>query len=346
MRTLMRFRTAALRERLGVQNRLRERRDAAKVVALLCLAWVASPIPAAEYPSKPVRLIVGFPPGGGGDFIARLAGEALSGELHQNVVVDNRAGAGGLIGAELVARAAPDGYTLLVGTTGALSISPNLQANIPYNPVTDFTPVGMIGSVPNVVVVPAASPYRSVKDLIDAAKAKPGTLNYASTGVGATPHMAGEMLRVLANVQIVHVPYKGNGPAMIDLFAGRIDLMFPTIPSAISHVKAGRIRALAVTGDKPSAALPGVMTVGASGVPGYRVENWYGLLVPARTPQATVQALFNALNSGLAKRDMQERLTAQGIEREVLTPQQMSAFIKDEMMRWGRVVKTANIKIE
>lgn len=322
------------------------RLNSRKTIAALCIALVALPLLAAEYPSKPVRLIVGFPPGGAGDFIARLAGEALSAELQQNVVVDNRAGAGGLIGAELVARAAPDGYTVLVGTTGAMSISPNLQPKIPYNPVTDFSPVGMIGAFQNVFVVPSASPYRSVKDLIDAAKAKPGTLNYASTGVGATPHMAGEMLRVLANVQIVHVPYKGNGPAMIDLFAGRVDLMFPTIPSAISHVKAGRIRALAVTGDKPSAALPGVMTVRESGLPSYRVENWFGLLVPAGTPQGPVQALYNALNSGLSKRELQERLAAQGIERQALTPQEMAGFIKEEMMRWGRVVKAANIKIE
>jgi tripartite-type tricarboxylate transporter receptor subunit TctC len=316
-------------------------------LALLWLALWAAPTFAAEYPTKPIRLVVGFPPGGAGDFIARLAAQALAEELRQSVVVDNRAGAGGIIGADIVAKAAPDGYTVLVGTTGAVSINPSLQASIPYNPATDFAAVGMIGHFQNVIVVPADSTLRSLKDLIAATKSKPGGLNYASTGVGATPHMAGEMLRVMANAQLVHVAYRGNGPAMTDLLGGRVDFMLPTLPSALSLVRAGRLRALAVTGDARAAALPEVPTVIELGYPSYRVVNWFGLLVPARTPEHAVKTLHAALGAGLAKREVQERLVAQGIEpAKASTPQQMGLFIKEEIVRWARVVKAANIKPE
>ena len=317
-----------------------------QMLACLCLLLSTTALAAADYPTKPIRLIVGFPPGGAGDFIARLAGQALSDELRQSVVVDNRAGAGGIIGADIVAKALPDGYTLLVGTTGALSINPSLQPKIPYNPTTDFAPVGMIGNFQNAIVVPTASIHRTLKDLIQAAKSKPGSLNFASTGVGATPHMAGEMLRVMANVEIVHVPYKGNGPAMTDLLAGHVDFMFPTLPSALPHIRAGRLHPLAVTGEEPSSALPGVQTVRELGWPSYRVVNWFGLLVPARTPQGPVQILHAALGRALSKRDMQERLRARGIEPQVYTRQQMAAFIIEELSRWARVVKTANIAME
>lgn len=315
-------------------------------LACLCLLLATAALAVAEYPTRPIRLIVGFPPGGAGDFIARLAGQALSDELRQSVVIDNRAGAGGIVGADVVAKAPPDGYTLLVGTTGALSINPSLQPKIPYNPTTDFAPVGMIGNFQNAIVVPATSSYRNLQDLIHAAKSKPGSLNFASTGVGATPHMAGEMLRVMANVEVVHVPYKGNGPAMTDLLAGRVDFMLPTLPSTLPHIRAGRLRPLAVTGEKPSSTLPDVPTVRELGWPSYRVVNWFGLLVPARTPQETVQILHAALARGLSKREIQERLTAQGIEPQTYTRQQMAAFIIEELSRWARVVKGANIAVE
>lgn len=313
--------------------------------ALSCLALATTPATAAGFPEKPVRLIVGFPPGGAGDLLARLAGQALSTELGQSVVVDNRSGAGGIIAAEMVAGATPDGYTVLVGTTGAVTISPSLQPKITYSPTKDFSPVGMIGNFQNVIVVPVASSHRTLKELIAAAKAKPEALNYASTGVGATPHMAGEMLRVLADVQIVHVSYKGNGPAMTDLIAGRVDFMLPTLPSALPHLKAGRLRALAVTGEKRSSALPDVAPVRELGWPTYRVVNWFGLLAPARTSPETIQTLHTALAKGLAKPATQEQLTNAGVESESLTPRQMAAFIEEELARWARVVKAANITL-
>ncbi len=317
-----------------------------RMLVCLCLLLSTPALAAADYPTKPIRLIVGFPPGGAGDFIARLAGQALSNELRQSVVIDNRAGAGGIIGADIVAKALPDGYTLLVGTTGALSISPGLQPKLSYNPTLDFAPVGMIGNVQNAMVVPTTSPYQTLRDLIHAAKSKPGSLNFASTGVGATPHMAGEMLRVMANVELVHVAYKGNGPAMTDLLAGRVDFMFPTLPSALPQIRAGRLRPLAVTDEKRSSTLPDVPTVRELGWPSYRVVNWFGILVPARTPQETVQILHAALGRGLSKQEMQERLTAQGIEPQTYTRQQMAVFIKEELSRWANVVKTANIAME
>ena len=317
------------------------------VTALVIVLGCGAPaLRAADYPTKPIRLIVGFPPGGAGDSLARLAAQALGAEVRQTVVVDNRPGAGGIIGADTVAKASPDGYTLLIGTTGAVTISPNLQASIPYNPTTDFAPIGMIGGFQNVVVVPTGSPYGSLKELIEAAKAKPGTLNYASAGVGATPHMAGEMLRVVTNIQVVHVPYKGSGPALTDLFGGRVQFMLPTLPSGLPHVRAGRLRALAVTGDKPSPTLPDVLPVSRLGWPGYHVVNWFGLLAPARVPPQVVQTLHEALTRGLNKREMQERLTAEGVEPQPQSPQQMRTFIREEMARWGRVVKAAGIKLE
>jgi len=301
---------------------------------------------AAEYPTKPIRLIVGFPPGGAGDLIGRFTGQMLSQELGQPVVIDNRAGAGGTIGAGIVATAVPDGYTLFLATTGAITVSPTLQPNLPYKPLTDFTPVGMIGNFQNVIVVPVAKPYKSLKELVAAAHASPGKLNYASTGVGATPHLAGEMLRVVTNAQLVHVPYKGNGPAMIDLLAGRVECMFPTLPSGLTYIKAGQLRALAVTGDRRSSLLADTPTVAEQGWPGYRVVNWFGILAPSKLPPPILDKLNKALVNGLGRPQIVERLGSQGVTPESSTPKELAVFMKEEVARWAKVIKAANIVAE
>jgi tripartite-type tricarboxylate transporter receptor subunit TctC len=309
-------------------------------------ALLSQPASAADYPGKPIRFIVGFPPGGGGDLIARVVGQGLAGEMGQTVIIDNRAGAGGVIGSDIVAKAPPDGYTLLLGTTGAITISPSLQSRMLYDPRTDFSPVGMIGSFQNVVVVPAASGVRSLKDLIDAARRQPGKINFGSAGVGTTFHMAGEMLRVMADVNIVHVPYKGNGPAMTDLIAGRLDCMFPTLPSALPYLKTDRLRALAVTGPARSPALADVPTVAETGLSGYRVVNWYGVLAPARTPASIVDKLNGVLNKVVRSAEVQEHLSNQGIASQTSSPAQFRAFIAGEISRWAAVIKSAGIKAE
>ena len=314
---------------------------------LLSVTPAHAAAPAGNYPSKPIRFIVGFPPGGGGDLVARLIGQALSETYHQTVVIDNRAGAGGVIGSAIVAKAPPDGYTLLLATTGATTISPGLQSKMLYDSRTDFSPVGMIGSFQNVLVVPAASPVKSVKDLVETAKRQPGKVTFASAGVGTTFHMSGEMLKVLAGINIVHVPYKGNGPAMTDLIAGRIDCMFPTLPSALSYLKADRLRAIAVTGPSRASALPDIPTVAESGIAGYRVVNWYGVLAPAGTPPAIVDKLNRTLNDTVLKRaDIRDNLVNQGVNIQTTTPAELTTFIRDEVARWDKVIKSAKIKLD
>jgi tripartite-type tricarboxylate transporter receptor subunit TctC len=312
----------------------------AALVAASACAW------SAGYPEKPIRFIVGFPPGGAGDIIGRFAGQMLSEELGQPVVIDNRAGAGGTIGADMVAKALPDGYTLLLATTGAVSVSPSLLPNLPYKPMTDFAPVGMIGNFQNVVAVPTNSSYRTLRDLINAAQKDTDKLNYGSTGIGATPHLAGEMLRVVANAPLVHIAYKGNAPAMNDLLAGRIECMFPTLPSGLVFIKAGRIRGLAVTDTKRSNLLPDIPTVAEQGWPGYRVVNWFGVLAPAKTPPAVVERLNRALRAGLSRPAVAEKLGGQGVTPEMSSPKELSSFMQEEISRWAKVVKAANIKPE
>jgi len=315
---------------------------------LACTGYAArAAAPGADYPAKPIRFVVGFPPGGGGDLVARLVGQALSDALRQAVVVDNRAGAGGVIGSELVAKARPDGHTLLLGTTGAITISPSLQSKMRYDSRSDFSPIGMIGNFQNVLVVPAASKLRSVRDMVDAAKREPGKVTFGSAGVGTTFHMSGEMLKVLAGINIVHVPYKGNGPAMTDLMAGRIDSMFPTLPSALPYLKADRLRAIAVTGPARATSIPDIPTIAETGIAGYRVVNWYGVLAPARTPAAIVDRLNQTLNNVVLRRaDIRENLANQGINLQTTTPAELRTFIADEVSRWAGVIKSGNIKLD
>ena len=297
----------------------------------------------AQYPAKPLRLIVPFAPGGSTDIFARLIAERAQAPLGQPVVVENRAGAAGNIGAEAVVRSAPDGYTLLMATTGVMAINNALYKNMTYDAAKDLEPVLYVASITNVLIVPPDSPAKSVAELIALAKKEPGKLTFASSGAGASTHMSAELFKSMAGIDILHVPYKGSGPAMPDLMSGRVSMMFENAPGAVSHIKAGKLRALAQTGLKRSSALPEVPTVAESGVPGYESLSWSGIAVPAGTPRAVIDRLNKDLNSILAMADMRQKLAEQGADTIGGPPEAFAAHIRAEREKWSRVIKTANI---
>src|SRR5438552_17792116 len=245
------------------------------------------------YPARPVRMIVAYPPGGGTDIVGRLVAQKLGESLGQSVVVENRGGASGNIGTELAARAAPDGYTILMGNVAPNAINVSLFKNLPYDPVADFAPVSLVASTPNILVVHPSTQARTVKEVVALVKANPGTLNFASAGVGSSSHLAGELFRILAGADIVHVPYKGAGPAMVDVLSGQIQLYFATMPAAMPHVKSGKLAPVAVTSSRRSQALPDLPTTAEAGVPGYEASTWYGVLAPAYTPAAVIARLHD-----------------------------------------------------
>ena len=313
---------------------------------VLLLAVLAFPAASQErYPSKPLRLIVPFAPGGSTDIFARLIAERAQAPLGQPVVVENRAGAAGNIGAEAVVRSAPDGYTLLMATTGVMAINNALYKNTTYDAAKDLEPVLYVASITNVLIVPPDSPAKSVAELIALAKKEPGKLTFASSGAGASTHMSAELFKSMAGIDILHVPYKGSGPAMPDLMSGRVSMMFENAPGAVSHIKAGKLRALAQTGLKRSSALPEVPTVAESGVPGYESLSWSGIAVPAGTPRAVIDRLNKDLNSILAMADMRQKLAEQGADTIGGPPEAFAAHIRAEREKWSRVIKTANIVV-
>jgi tripartite-type tricarboxylate transporter receptor subunit TctC len=315
---------------------------------LLCLlAAVVPAIALAQaYPAKPIHLIVPFPPGGINDVLARVTGQKLSESLGQGVVVENRPGAGGTIGSNAVAKAPADGYTLLFGATSTVAVSPHLYKNVPYDPIADFAPIVEIASVGSLLVVNPAVPATSVRELVALARARPGSLTFGSAGSGASQHMGGELLKSMAAIDIVHVPYKGGAPAMTDLVAGQISFMVEPIPTALPHVKSGRVRALAVSTPRRSAALPELPTISESGYPGYDLTIWFGLLAPARTPPEVIARINADMVKILAGADMRERLSAQGAEPVGGTPETFAAHIRSEVARWGDVVKTSGAKVD
>ncbi len=310
------------------------------------LFGTARPASAADYPTKPIRLIVPFPPGGGNDILARAIGQRLAEVIGQQIIVDNRGGAGGMLGAELAAKAAPDGYTIFLGSVGNLAFNPALHAKLAYDPVRDFAPVTLLATSAFILIANPAVPAKSVKELIALAKAKPGQLNYGTAGPGSSLHMTGEIFKLATGTDIVPVAYKGTAPALIDLMAGQVQIMFSTMPSALPHVKTGKLRALGVSGPKRTAAAPDVPTIAEAGVPGFEVLNWQGMAAPSKTPQAIIQKLNRALQETLKTPKVIETLMAQGLEAAGSTPEQFGALVKSEVVKYTKVVKEAKITVE
>jgi tripartite-type tricarboxylate transporter receptor subunit TctC len=318
------------------------------LLAALFLVTLAGALPvcAQEYPRKPIRLIVPFAPGGGNDTVARAIAQSAGASLGQPVVVDNRAGAGGMLGAELAARSPPDGYTLFLGGVGSHAINPNLHAKLPYDPVKDFAPITLIASAPSVLVVNPSLPARTLAEFTALAKASPGRINYASNGNGSSAQLAAVLYESMAGVQMVHVPYKGLAPALVDLLAGEVQAMFSSVVAIVPNIKAGRLRALAVTGKRRAALLPEVPTLDESGVPGYEAGSWYGILAPAGTPQAVVAKLHEAIVRALAQPEVRERLVSEGAEVIGSTPEAFAAHITAELARMGKLISDADIRME
>ena len=301
---------------------------------------------AQAYPTKPVTIIVPFAAGGTTDILARIIGQALTAELGQSVVVDNRAGAGGNIGGQAAAKATPDGHTLFMGTVGTHAINASLYKKMPFDPVKDFAPLTRVANVPNLLVANPAQPYKSVKDLIAYAKANPGKVNFGSSGNGSSIHLSGELFKSLAKVDMQHVPYKGSAPAVTDLLGNQIDIMFDNMPSAIQHVRSGSLVPLAVTTAKRSPELPNVPTIAEAGVPGYEATSWFGMFAPAGTPAPVLAKLNAAIVKVLAQPDVKKKINEQGAEVYSETPEQFAAFIQAESVKWGKVVKESGASLD
>ena len=308
---------------------------------LLALTTAAA---AQDYPTKPLRLIIPFPPGGSNDVVGRIVATQLGERLGKQVVVDNRGGAGGVLGTEVAANAPPDGYTLLVISL-AHTVNPGLY-KLRYDPIKSFVPVAMIGSGANVLSVHPSVPVNSVQELIALAKQKPGELNYASAGPGSFQHMGSELFKLMANVNIVHVPFKGGGPAMIDVVGGHSQVLFSSLVQTMPHIRSGKLRALGTGGAKRSAILPDVPTIAEAGVPGYEMANWWGIVAPAGTPQAIVDRLAKEIAVVLSSPETQKQFSTEGAEVVQKTPAEFGQFIEAELTKWQRVVKEANIKPE
>jgi tripartite-type tricarboxylate transporter receptor subunit TctC len=315
----------------------------------LAAVLTAPSAPAADaqsYPTKAVRMVIPFPAGGTTDILGRVAAQKLSESLGQQVIPDNRAGASGNIGTEQVARAAPDGYTLLTAPGSTLTIHPSLYPKLGFDPLKDFAPITILAGVPNLLVVHPSLPARNVKELIALAKAKPDQLNYASTGAGQSTHLSMELFKSMAGVKIVHVPYKGSAPAVADLLGGHVPMMFDNMPSALPQVKAGKLRALGVSTIKRSGTAPDVPTVAESGLPGFDVTVWFAVLAPAATPREITERLHRTLVKALGASDVRERLASQGAEAVGNTPEQFTAQMKTDLAKWAKVVKDANIRLD
>ena len=310
---------------------------AAGAVALLPLGASAQ----AAFPSKALTLVVPFSAGGTTDILARVVGQYMSKDLGQPVIIDNRAGAGGNIGAQLVARAAPDGYTLLMGTVGTHAINQSLYKKMAFDPIKDFAPISRVALVPNLLVANPSQPFKTVKEMIAYAKANPGKLTFASSGSGSSIHLSGEMFQQMAGVEMQHIPYKGSAPAMTDLLGGQTAIMFDNMPSAIGHVRAGKLRPIAVTTPNRSPALPNVPTIAESGVPGYSATSWFGILAPAGTPAPVIARLNASILKALADPDVKKKLAEQGAEPHGEKPEQFAEFIRSETEKWGKTVKVS-----
>jgi tripartite-type tricarboxylate transporter receptor subunit TctC len=314
-------------------------------LAIALLLAASSPAIAQGYPAGPVRVIVPFPPGGGVDGAGRLISQKLSEALGKQFVVDNRPGANGMIGSELAAKAAKDGYTLLVNGANFVT-TPSLYRKVTYDPVKDFDPVSLIALAPNVLVVHPSLPAKSVKELIALARSRPGAVNYAGSGSGSTPHLAAELFNTLAKVTLIHVPYRGTGPAIVGLMSGEASVMFMPTTNAVPLVRAGRLRALAVTSRERVPALPGLPTVAESGLKGYESSQWYGVLAPAGTPAEVLGLLSAQVMKIMQAADMKQRLSGEGLVAVGSSRPQFAAHIKDESLKWSKVIKASGAKVD
>ncbi len=315
-------------------------------VCVVAPAQTLSTASASEgYPVRPVRLVTPFPPGGGTDILSRALAPRLTDYLGSAVIVENRAGAGGMVGIEAVAKSAPDGYTVML-VSGSLTILPSLFANVRYDAVKDFAPITLATRQPYIAVVHPSLPARTFRDFLALARARPGQITYASAGSGGAGHLGVELLKTMVKVKLVHVPYRGAGPALIDLLGGHVSLMFASTPSSMPHVKTGRLRALAMTGAQPSAAMPDVQTIAASGVPGFETYGWYGLLVPAGTPPSIITRLHATILKAMAAPEVSERIVADGSEKVGNTPEQFAEYIKRDIPRWAKVIKESGARAD
>ncbi|MFN9475253.1 Bug family tripartite tricarboxylate transporter substrate binding protein [Acidovorax sp.] len=321
----------------------------AALAALAVAATAAIPAGAfaqAAYPNKTVTIVVPFAAGGTTDILARIIGQALTTELGQPVIVDNRAGAGGNIGGALAAKAPADGYTLFMGTVGTHAINASLYKKMPFDPIKDFAPLTRVANVPNLLVANPAQPYKSVKELIAYAKANPGKVNFGSSGNGSSIHLSGELFKSLAKVDMVHVPYKGSAPAVTDLLGNQIGIMFDNMPSAIQHVRSGKLVPIAVTTAKRSPELPNVPTIAEAGVPGYEATSWFGMFAPTGTPAPVLTKLNTALVKVLNQAEVKKKINEQGAETYSETPEQFAAFIKTDSVKWGKVVQESGASLD
>ena len=319
-------------------------RGIAVVVAFV--VWTVTSAFAQNYPTKPIRMIVPFPAGGGADLWARVIGQKLSEAWGQNVVVDNRAGASGIIGTELVSKAAPDGDTLLLGTTGTHATNPVVFRKLPYDPIRDFAPITNFVDTPFMLVVHPSVVVKSLQELIGFAKARPGQLTYASFGNGSSAHLAGELFRSMARIDILHIPYKGGAPAVSDLVGGQVSMMFNSLPAVVPQVKAGRLRGIAIASPQRANAAADVPTFAEAGLPGVEAGSWYGVFAPARTPEAVVVKLHSGIAAVLKLPDVQQRLTAEGAVAIGNSPEQFAAQIKGDIAKWGKVVQESGLQTE
>jgi tripartite-type tricarboxylate transporter receptor subunit TctC len=321
-------------------------------IGMTALALAASPASAQSFPDKPIKIVVPFAAGGTTDLLARAVGAELQKSLGQSVIVDNRPGAGGNIGADVVAKSAPDGYTLLMGTVGTHAINQSLYPKMPFDPIKDFTPVTLVAAVPNVLVLnkefAAKNKITDVKSFTAYVKAHPGKLNMASSGNGTSIHLAGELFKTTTKTFMVHVPYRGSGPALTDLIAGQSDLMFDNLPSALPFIKSGRLLPLAVTSSKPSPALPDVMPLANAGgeLAGFEASSWFGVLAPAGTPKEIVNKLQQEISQSLSSPEVKEKMISQGADPVGNTPEQFAAHIQAETKKWEKVVKASGAKVD
>jgi tripartite-type tricarboxylate transporter receptor subunit TctC len=317
-----------------------------RFACVLCGSLLLSVNAGAAYPEKPLRLIVPFPAGGSLDTVGRVVSQRLGAHLGQQVIVENRPGTAGGIGSSLVAKARPDGYTLLLGTISSHAINPALYPKLPYDPQRDFAPISQVTAMPNVLVVNTATPARSLQELIQFAKANPGAVTFASGGNGTTHHLCGEMLAKAAGISLTHIPYKGNASAITDLMGGQVTMMCDNISNSLAYIEGGRLRALAVTSARRSAALPAVPTMAEAGFAGNEISSWFAVFAPANTPPEIVQKLYEAVARVMQEPQVREALAKEGIEAVGSSPAQLASLMRSEMVRWAKIVADSGARVD